>query len=119
VGIGRVLEIVGENVRRAFKNKVLKLVDRGVREIDGRKVREVEGILPADPAAGYYGHRVILSFDQEHHLPVRVVVYDGENQLVEDYTYTQLRLNPGLSGREFDPGNPDYGFSGWRINIPG
>lgn len=119
VGIGRVLEIIGENVRRAFRQKVLKLVDRGVREVAGRRVREIEGILPADQAAEYYGHRVILSFDEEHQLPIRVVVYDGENQLIEDYTYTQLRLNPGFSNKDFDPGNPAYGFSGWKINIPG
>jgi outer membrane lipoprotein-sorting protein len=118
VGIGRVLEIIGENVRRAFRQKVLKLVDRGVGEVAGRRVREIEGILPADRAADYYGHRVILSFDEEHQLPIRVVVYDGENRLIEDYTYSQLRLNPGFSNTDFDPGNPAYGFSKWKITIP-
>ncbi len=119
VGIGRVLEIIGENVRRAFRQKALKLIDRGAGEVAGRKVREIEGILPADLAAGYYCHRVILSFDEEHQLPIRAVVFDAENRLVEDYTYTQLRLNSGLSDKDFDPGNPAYGFSGWRIQIPG
>jgi outer membrane lipoprotein-sorting protein len=119
IGIGRLLEIVGENVRRAAKTGGLKLIDRGQTEVAGRKVREVEGILPNDPKAGYYGYRVILSFDEERHLPIRVVVYDWENRLVEDYAYTQLRLNPGFAPNEFDPANPAYGFSGWRIPLPG
>ncbi|MBI4537852.1 MAG: DUF1571 domain-containing protein [candidate division NC10 bacterium] len=119
VGIGRVLEIVGENTRRAAKNRVLTLIDRGMGEVAGRKVREIEGVLPNDPSAGYYGLRVIVSFDQEHHLPIRVVVYDWEDRLVEDYAYSELRLNPGFSDADFDPANPAYGFSIWRLQFPG
>jgi outer membrane lipoprotein-sorting protein len=119
VGIGRILEIVGENVRRAVKSGTLRVVDRGVVELVGRKVREIEGILPKDPAAGYYGYRVTLCFDEEHALPIRAVVYDWQDRLVEDYIYSQLRLNPGFSFSDFDPANPGYGFSGWRIPVPG
>jgi len=119
VGIGRLLEIIGENVRRAFRQKALKLIDRGAGEVAGRRIREIEGILPPDLTEGYYCHRVILSFDEENQLPIRTVVYDRENQLVEDYTYTQLRINPGFTNQDFDPGNPSYNFSGWRIQVPG
>lgn len=119
VGIGRLLEIVGENVRRATKHGVLRLVDRGLTKVGGRTTREVEGILPKDKSAGYYAYRVILSFDEEHALPIRVVVYDWEDRLVEDYAYTRLRLNPGFTPADFDPANPDYSFSGFRIRVGG
>jgi hypothetical protein len=119
VGIGRLLEIVGDNTRRAARNGVLRVVDRGTGEVTGRRVRQVEGILPRDPQAGYYAYRVQLSFDDEHRIPIRVVVFDWSDQLVEDYTYTDLRLNPGLSVLDFDPSNKEYGFSTWRIQIPG
>jgi hypothetical protein len=82
-------------------------------------VRHVEGILPRDPRAGYYAYRVELFFDEERRLPIRVVVYDWSDQLVEDYTYADLRLNPGLTTLDFDPGNKEYGFSFWRIQVPG
>lgn len=118
VGIGRLLEIVGENARRAVREKVLRLNDHGLGEVAGRRVREVEGILPRDSAAGYYGYRVALSFDEEHHLPIRVVVHDWKDRLVEDYTYSQLVLNPGLTTRDFDSENPTYGFSRWRLRLP-
>ncbi|MFB3818505.1 MAG: DUF1571 domain-containing protein [Candidatus Methylomirabilales bacterium] len=119
VGIGRLLEIVGQNARRAAREKVLRLVDRGAGEVAGRRVRQLEGILPRDQVAGYYGYRVVLAFDEEHHLPIRVVVYDWYDRLVEDYTHADLVLNPGLGRRDFDAGNSDYGFQGWRIRFPG
>lgn len=118
VGIGRLLEIVAENARRAARNGVLRLVDLGPGEVAGRRVQQVEGILPRKPEAGYYCYRVFLAFDQEHSLPIRVVVYDWDDQLVEEYIYTELHLNPGLTARDFDPDNSDYGFSG-RIRIRG
>jgi hypothetical protein len=119
IGIGRLLEIVGEDARRAARHGVLAIVDHGVQIVAGRPAREVEGILPRDPEASYYCHRVVLAFDLQHHLPVRVVVYDWADQLVERYTYTQLRLNPGLGPRDFDPANPEYGFSRIRLPVPG
>jgi hypothetical protein len=115
MGIGRLLEMVGDNTRRAARNGVLRVVDRGQTEVAGRQARQIEGILPQDPKAGYYAYRVVLSFDQENHLPIRVVVHDWQDRLVEDYIYADLQLNPGLNGRDFDPANIDYGFSSWRI----
>jgi hypothetical protein len=119
VGIGRLLEIVGSNARRASRNGVLRVVDRGMGEVAGRRVRQLESILPRDPRAGYYAYRVQLSFDEEHGLPIRVVVYDWSDRLVEDYVYGALRLNPGLTTLDFDPSNKEYGFSFWRIPVPG
>ena len=119
VGIGRLLEIVGGNARRAARSGVLRVLDRGMGEVAGRRVRQVEGILPRDSRAGYYGYRVQLFFDEENLLPIRVVVYDWSDQIVEDYAYTELRLNPGLSVLDFDPSNKEYGFSLWRIQVPG
>lgn len=118
VGIGRLLEIIGENVRRAARNGVLQLVDRGPGIVADRRAYQVEGILPSKPGAGYYCYRVFLSFDEENDLPIRVVVYDWDDRIVEQYEYTQLRLNAALSDQDFDPRNPDYGFSIWRISIP-
>src|SRR5574341_198841 len=102
VGIGRLLEIVGENARRGSKNGVLQVIDRGIGDLAGRRVRSLEAMLPRDPKLAYYCYRVLLAFDEEHHLPIRVVVYDWDDQIVEEYIHTELRLNPGLTGRDFD-----------------
>ena len=119
MGIGRLLEIIGENTKRAAKSGVLRVIDRGMGEAAGRRVRQIEGILPRDSRAGYYAYRVVLGFDEEHRLPIRILVYDWHDRLVEDYTYADLRLNPGLGFRDFDPNNTEYRFSSWWIPIPG
>ena len=119
VGIGRLLEIVGTNARRGAQAGVLQVIDRGLGDVAGRRVRQVEAILLRDAKAGYYCYRVLLAFDEENHLPIRIVVYDWTDQVVEEYTHAQLQLNPGLTERDFDPENREYGFSGWRIPISG
>lgn len=118
VGIGRLLEIIGENARRAERNGELRLVDRGPGTVGDRRVHQVEGLLPRDPGAGYYCYRILVSIDQENDLPIRVVVYDWDDRIVEEYEYTQLQMNVGLTDQDFDPDNQDYGFSPWRLSVP-
>ena len=115
LGIGRLLEIVAANAKRAARAGVLQVVDHGIGEVAGRPVREFEVALPRDASQGYYGYRFRVSFDEDNRLPIRVVVYDWSDRLVEDYTYMKLVLNPGLGPSDFDPRNPAYKFSNWRI----
>ena len=119
IGIGRLLEFVGESTRRAARNGVLRAIDRGTVESAGRRVRQVECVLTQGARDGYYAYRALLGFDEENHLLVRAVVYDWTDQLVEDYAYNDLRLNPGHTSRDFDPSNKEYGFSFLRFQIPG
>lgn len=61
-------------------------------------------------------HKVRLYIDQETGLPIRFEAYDwpvdsrSEPELVEEYTYLNLRLNVGLTESDFDPANPGYAF---------
>jgi hypothetical protein len=65
---------------------------------------------------GYLFQRVRVYVDRELMLPIRFEAYDwpeagsGESKLVEEYTYTDLRLNPGLKDSDFDPANEQYSF---------
>lgn len=57
-----------------------------------------------------------LYVDKEHGWPVRLQAYDfpgrrdTEAPLVEDYLYTDLAVNVGLSDIDFSTKNPKYGF---------
>jgi outer membrane lipoprotein-sorting protein len=51
-----------------------------------------------------------MDFDLESKLPLRIEIYDAGDRLMEQYGYEDLRLNVGLSDRDFDPANPDYRF---------
>ncbi|MCE9606510.1 MAG: DUF1571 domain-containing protein [Planctomycetia bacterium] len=61
-------------------------------------------------------HMARLYIDNELNLPIRCEGYDwadragGEPQLIEEYTYSNLKLNVGLTDADFDPANPQYGF---------
>lgn len=117
IGIGRLIERVGRDARRAWARGELRLVDRGRDKIEGREVRQVEGILPQDPRAEYSSYRMILAIDEENGLPIKASIYDWEDLLMGEYIYSDLRLNPGLGEEDFDPSNPAYNFSSWRISL--
>lgn len=61
-------------------------------------------------------HQARIYIDDQLSVPIRYEAYDwpakkgGEPVLKEEYTYLDLRLNTGLSDRDFDINNPKYGF---------
>jgi hypothetical protein len=65
---------------------------------------------------GYLFHTVKVYIDQENRLPIRFEGYDwprrpGEvPELMEEYTYHNLKINTGLTEHEFDPKNKQYSF---------
>ncbi|MFN0198921.1 MAG: DUF1571 domain-containing protein [Planctomycetaceae bacterium] len=68
------------------------------------------------PVEGIDYHMFRLYFDKQNNLPVHVELYGfpiraGEQPpLVEEYTYTQLKLNVGLSDHDFSTKNQAYKF---------
>ena len=74
---------------------------------------EITYPFPEPKIRGYLA-RVFL--DDQLHFPIRVEVYElplerGKGpQLVEEYTYLDLKLNNGYSDADFDPKNPQYKF---------
>ena len=62
-------------------------------------------------------HLARIFVDNEHNVPVRYEAYDWprrtdaaptEAELIEEYTYVNLKFNVGLTDRDFDPANPKY-----------
>ena len=65
----------------------------------------------ADSDSDFYEARVFV--DNELNLPIHYEAYappvkEGQPRLLEQYTYTKLRLNVGYTDADFDPDNPDY-----------
>jgi hypothetical protein len=58
----------------------------------------------------YYGGQAEFNVSKETGLPVRVIIRDWQGRLYEQYDYTEVKLNAGLTSRDFDPGNPEYHF---------
>jgi hypothetical protein len=109
-GIGPFLDIYLENLERAISADEGILIDRGEGEVFGRAVMIVEGVLPADEDKCYYCYRSVVHFDKQSGMPLKIEIYDWANRLREEYGYQDLELNPGLSDRDFDLENSEYGF---------
>lgn len=83
--------------------------------IDNRTCTLVQVVHPVQrPHYDFYRARVF--FDEELNLPIRYASWswptdkDGEPVLEEEYTYTNVQLNVGLTDRDFDPDNTEYNY---------
>lgn len=109
-GIGNTLNLLETNRKRAVAQgcaRVRRLPDDPRAKPPGVRF---ELIVDADEKAGYYCRRAIITFDRKTGLISAVQVFDWKNQLIEDYRYFDLKINPGLTNRDFDPNNPEYNF---------
>ncbi len=109
-GLEILVKKIGSNLQRGLRAGELTSKDRGEQTVYGRKTREIEGVLPKDPSKGYYCYRCIVNLDVETKMPIKTQIFDWDDQLVECYGYEHLKLDPGLSDKDFDPKNPEYHF---------
>ena len=84
-------------------------------KINDRVCTCVQIIHPV-PRRNFLFHVARIFVDDELNLPVRFEAYDwpekegGPPELVEEYTYLNLKLNNGFTDADFDIHNPNYGF---------
>ena len=66
--------------------------------------------------APYDFHVAQIFVDEELGMPIRYASYDwpkaeGQRpQLIEEYTYLNLKINADLKDEDFDPDNANYAF---------
>jgi len=113
-----------------IENLVAKLIEKGerdrqhgecnVRFIQGVKIgkRECTVLSVEHPVKRSYFdfYRAEIFIDNEYQIPVRYCAYDwpttpgGKGQVMEEYTYQNIKLNVGLTAKDFDRNNPRYKF---------
>lgn len=105
-GVLKVAERLLKDVERARAAGEFKACLLGDGDVYGEPAQGFEILLP--DAEGYYARRLRLWF--HHHLGTlsRIVAFDRDGQLLEDYAFTNLRPNAGLTDLDFDPANPKY-----------
>jgi hypothetical protein len=84
-------------------------------KVDSRSCRMIRIVHPAKrPHFDFY--RADVFFDDEWKLPVRYASWSwsaepgGQPPLEEEYNYTKVKINVGLTDRDFDPDNSEYNF---------
>lgn len=113
-----------------LENLVIKLIEKANRdraagpcevnyregaEINKRSCTLIE-LIHHDRNAGYEFHKAQVFIDDELNLPVRYAAYDwpdtagGKPKLIEEYTYYNVKVNVGLTDKDFSPENKKYKF---------
>ncbi|MBI2826002.1 MAG: DUF1571 domain-containing protein [Planctomycetia bacterium] len=91
----------------------VKILDNA--KVDGRPCVCAQVTHPV-PRQQFRAHLMRMYFDKETNLPIRWEAYywpvtpGGAPQLVEEYTYRNVKLNVVLTDFDFDPKNPAYAF---------
>lgn len=84
-------------------------------KVNGRQCTCLQVVHPV-PRRNFLFHLARIYADDELQVPLRYEAHDwprtpgGEPELMEEYTYQNLKLNVGLTDRDFDIRNPEYGF---------
>lgn len=111
MGIGNLLKVVSSNVEKAKKNgDPITVVKLGEEKVFGIDAIKIEATFPQEKEKGYYCYRAILWVNKENSLPIKIMVYDWSDQLIENYAYENLRFNVGLTDKDFDPSSKEYNF---------
>lgn len=112
VGIGSAIQIIAKDIQRAGEHPEdsVKYLDHGIEDVNGEKSRCIEAIMPADENSGYYAHRASICYQAETILLNQIKIWDHTNTLVENYRYTKIETNVGLSELDFSDDNPEYEF---------
>ncbi|MEZ6106939.1 MAG: DUF1571 domain-containing protein [Pirellulaceae bacterium] len=83
--------------------------------LNGRPCTSIT-IIHDDRHEAFEFHRATIVIDDELNLPVKYAAYDwpaepnAEPQLLEEYTYLNIELDPELTAADFDPENEAYAY---------
>lgn len=116
-GIGQTIDklIVRWEYERRFEETDVTITSV---KINGRPCVLISAVHPHPDDGKFIFHTLRVYVDKENMLPIRTEAYGypekpGKNpgDLLESYTYLDLRLNPGLRDIDFSIANPAYEFS--------
>jgi len=106
--IGKIIDMCERNY------KLAKLLNAGTfepceeKKIGGTPKSCINATFPDDRR--FYGAVSYIYIDKEYRFPVAVEIYGWNNELLEKYEYTDIKLNVGLTDKDFDPKNKEYEF---------
>jgi outer membrane lipoprotein-sorting protein len=100
-GLRNTIDLIMQQYRLGTREGQGALFLRGHQEIDNRSAYHIELLCHAGRTAGCYAYRGEIWVDKEYYLPIRLDLYDWNNQLYAHYEYRDLRLNPGLGPEAF------------------
>jgi len=110
LGFGFLLSELRRNIEPAIRSGELEIMRLTDETFNGRPATVVEGKCFSHGGRKYYSARFIMHIDKELLLPVGDVFYDGNDEMFEDYVFTDVKLNVGLTATDFSKHNKSYRF---------
>jgi len=97
-GIGKMIDSLVDLTTRAKDQNEVELTYLGEEWLDDRKVHVVERLLPADK---YDSPRTLIYLDKRLDVPIKLIRYDADGEVHEQYEYQDLLVNVGLEDSLF------------------
>jgi outer membrane lipoprotein-sorting protein len=85
-------------------------------KINGRSCTCIQVVHPT-PRKNFIFHLARIFVDDELNIPVRYEAHDwpeeegGKPQLIEEYTFLNIKVNNGFTDLDFDIKNPNYDYN--------
>jgi Protein of unknown function (DUF1571) len=114
-GIGPLLDTLETRWSAELGPSESVVVIRDDEKVENRRCTMIETTHPCRQSEFLF-YRVRLFIDEQLGLPIHFEAYDWPRSprepadLMEEYTYKDIKLNVGLSDRDFDVSNADYAF---------
>jgi len=110
LGFGFLLAEFRRNFEPATRPPELEIMRLADETFNGRPATVVEGRFLPHGGEKYYCERFIIHIDKELFLPVGNLFYDGKDEMFENYVFTDVKLNVGLTAMDFSRYNKSYRF---------
>lgn len=98
-GFYRTMESLLEIYETAIENDNLEISYLGRGKVFSRDCVTMEAVLPE--SKDYPCKRLIMQFDTQYILPIGLVLYDCNDNLVSKYFFSKIQLNPGIEEETF------------------
>ncbi len=108
--MGFTIGMIYQQLSKGQKNGDIKLKFKGVENIGGKPAYVVESWFQNLETQGYYAAHSINWHDKATGLPVKTASFEANGDLREEFVWTNIKFNPGLTDADWDPANPEYGF---------
>ena len=110
VGFGFLIEGLQHNVKTALQHGELEIIRLTEEPLRGRAATVVEARFVPRSGRKYYTSRMVCHVDKTLLLPIGAAFYDDRGVLFEQYAYSDVKLNLGLTPLDFSRENKAYRF---------
>lgn len=113
-GFPHTIQIIAAMVKKLVANPSLGTVkDLGTQNVYGATAQCFEAKLDKAKDPSFYATAAEICLHTANKMPIKLKIWNkegGKERLIEDYGYENVKVNVGLTDKDFDPENKEYKF---------